>query len=362
MSKSKQNLNKQLISLTADTICTFFEIDFSNLQRNFEEISGVYGVNLGAEPIYRFCPMINGTNPMVWQGNEYQPLPISMNGFESGADGRLPRPKLSIANPEGIFSKIVHSNKDFTNCKVTRKRTFARFLDNENFQNKNLNQGGNNPFGRADPNSHMLDDICFINKKTVENKNFIQFELVSALELEDSFVPARVILSNYCNGTYRCSIGCKYSGAPIETNSGKSLVEGVNPDLFQKSANGKSFSFQEWKSDVNEQSQRGYQKNEVVKIVEKHNSEDPYKRAPQVFICIKTHKSASKHHPFFDTDHWLRDECSKTLEACKKRFGNSDKNLNLESGRTINEFNLADQSGNILRFGGFPGTERFPVE
>ena len=272
MSKSKQNLNKQLISLTADTICTFFEIDFSNLQRNFEEISGVYGVNLGAEPIYRFCPMINGTNPMVSQ--------------------------------------------DY----------------------------------RGSINSQ------------VENKNFIQFELVSALELEDSFVPARVILSNYCNWTYRCSIGCKYSGAPIETNSGKSLVEGVNPDLFQKSANGKSFSFQEWKSDVNEQSQRGYQKNEVVKIVEKHNSEDPYKRAPQVFICIKTHKSASKHHPFFDTDHWLRDECSKTLEACKKRFGNSDKNLNLESGRTINEFNLADQSGNILRFGGFPGTERFPVE
>ena len=113
-------------------------------------------------------------------------------------------------------------------------------MDNENFQNKNLNQGGNNPFGRADPNSHMLDDIYFINKKTVENKNFIQFELVSALELEDSFVPARVILSNYCNWTYRCSIGCKYSGAPIETNSGKSLVEGVNPDLFQKSANGKS--------------------------------------------------------------------------------------------------------------------------
>ena len=137
MSKSQSSLNKQLISLTPDAIVNLYEIDFSILQENFEQLKDLYGINIGADAIYRFCPMINGTNPVIWQGNSYQPLPIKMEGFEHKSDGRLPRPTLTIANPEGIFSKIVHSNEDFANCKVSRKRTYARFLDDENFLNSN---------------------------------------------------------------------------------------------------------------------------------------------------------------------------------------------------------------------------------
>ena len=140
MSISSVNLNKQLISLTPDALICLYEIDFSVLQSNFDELAGALGINLGSEPVYRFCSMENGSNPIVWQGKSYQPLPIKMDGFEHQSEGKLPRPTFTIANPEGILSKIVYSNKDFLNCKVTRKRTFARFLDDENFQNRNSYQ------------------------------------------------------------------------------------------------------------------------------------------------------------------------------------------------------------------------------
>ena len=351
MGESQAHLNKQLSSLTPDTLIDLYEIDFSNLQSNFEMLEDLYGINIGAEAVYRFCPMINGTNPIVWQGNSYQPLPIKMEGFEQKSDGRLPRPTMTIANPEGIFSKIIHSNQDFANCKVIRRRTYARFLDDENFQNRNLNNVGSNPFGRPDPSSHLPDDVYFINKKNQENRQYVEFELVSSLELEDSPVPARIVLSDYCGWTYRCNIGCNYQGLPIETIEGTDLTTKVSSASYPQ----KIKSVPEWNrfGDGGSDSNRlGYKSGDVVKIIGK-SSADSYKKIPQVFVCIKNHSRASDHHPFFDKEFWSKDECQKNLDACKKRF---DSRLS-----SLHNHNGASQSPG-LPFGGFPGTEKFSVE
>lgn len=351
MGESQAHLNKQFNSLTPDTLIDLYEIDFSNLQSNFEMLEDLYGMNIGAETVYRFCPMINGTNPIVWQGKSYQPLPVKMEGFEQKSDGRLPRPTMTIANPEGMFSKIIHSNQDFANCKVTRKRTYARFLDDENFQNRNLNNVGVNPFGKADSNSHLPDDIYFINKKNQENRQYIEFELVSSLELEDSPVPARIILSDYCGWTYRCNVGCNYQGLPIETIEGQDLTVNVTPGTYPRKAQ----DVPEWNRygpGGSKESPVGYKLGDVVKIIGK-SSVDSYKKIPQVFVCTKNHVNASTHHPFFDKEYWLKDECQKNLNACKKRFDSRLSSLHSHNG--------ASKSPG-LPFGGFPGTEKFNVE
>ena len=424
MSKAISNLNKQLASLNPDVVIDLYEIDFSNIQHSFEMLKDLEGINIGSEPIYRFCGMINGTNPIYWQGYAYQPLPIKAEEFEARADGRLPRPKLTIANPEGLLSNIVHSNDDFANCKVTRKRTYARFLDDDNFQNRNLNEKGKNPFGESDPDSHLPDDVYFINKKTEETKDHIQFELVSALELEESRVPARVVLSNYCNWTYRCSVGCGYKGLAIETIDGKDLTKGfaknaeitdtpgvydlgyVDPNEYSRGL----LDIPEWnrsgRSIEGEDNFDGYNLGESVKITPR-NSNNPYKSTPHVFVCVQTHSLASQHHPFFDKEYWLKDECQKSIEACKKRFDPGDGhdyeqyvnahtdlidayNIEVAAGDTrtkedwgrdhwlangqnepdriiksINPFlkhSKIERTHRGIRFGGFPGTERYPVE
>jgi lambda family phage minor tail protein L len=366
MSHSTKTFNQQLLSIAPDVIIDLYEIDFSNLQANFDAVKDLEGINFGAEPAYRFCPMIHGTNPIIWQGKSYQPLPIKMENFEHQADGRLPRPKLTIANPEGLLSIVTHSNHDFANCMV--RRTFARFLDDENFQNRGLNREGKNPFGAADRASHFPDDVYFVNRKTAENKESLEFELVSALELEDAQVPARIVLSGYCPFKYRCSVGCGYSGYPIENSDGKNfkdhfladvlLLEDMSPleshllataaqdalGLAKKSVDPR---FPEWSPfgpKGSEGNIRPYEVGKMVQVNPTHET-DP---APLVFMCIKWHSTPGKHNPLHDREHWGLDECNKDVSACKKRFGK------------VNSWNQSDEKG--LRFGGFPSTERYSFE
>ena len=358
MSKSTSNLSKQMMSLAPDALIELYEIDFSILQENMEHFQDLEGLTYSSEPIYRFCSMTNGTNPIYWQGNGYQPLPIEANGFEKVGDGRLPRPKITIGNPNGLLSMIIKVNKDFSNCKVTRKRTYARFLDSDNFLNRNENESGENTFGVPDSDAHFPDDIFFINKKSLEANDLIEFELVSALELEDAKVPARVMLSSYCAWTYRCNIGCGYKGLPIETSSGKSLISGFATDAslnnLAKLDKNKNFDdILEWNRYGHlgtKDNLKGYNLGDIVKIVGKKSS-NPYRIAPSVFVCVQSHEIAKNHHPFFDKKYWLKDECAKTLESCELRFGEA-----------LVDFNKSDKTHEGLRFGGFPGTEKFNVE
>ncbi len=361
MSKAKTDINKQLISITPDSIIELFEIDFSSIQSDFQIFEDELGINISAEAVYRFTSMINGNNPIVWNGNSYQPLPVKMEGFEHKSQGGLPRPKFSIANPQGLFSRIIYSNQDFLNCKVTRKRTFARFLDEENFQNRNLNQDFENSFGKSDPRASFADDIYFINKKTLENKDRIEFELVSSLELQNAWVPARTVMSNYCNWTYRCDIGCGYKGLPIETIEGKKLTKGFSS--YQQEDGGYGYvapnrnltDIPQWKKE-GMPGFFGYLVGEVVQIIP-GNSNNPYSQTPQVFVCIKDHSKPIDHHPYFDREHWLKDECNKTLEACKKRFSSE-----FPEFIPYNAIEGSNENDQGLKFGGFPGTESYAIE
>ena len=361
MSKSKADINKQLISITPDSIIELFEIDFSSIQSDFQIFEDELGINISAEAVYRFTSMINGNNPIIWNGNSYQPLPVKMEGFEHKSQGGLPRPKFSIANPQGLFSRIIYSNQDFLNCKVTRKRTFARFLDEENFQNRNLNQDFENSFGKSDPRASFADDIYFINKKTLENKDRIEFELVSSLELQNAWVPARTVMSNYCNWTYRCDIGCGYKGLPIETIEGKKLTKGFSS--YQQEDGGYGYvdpnrnlsNVPQWKKQ-GMTGFFGYLVGQVVQIIP-GNSNNPYSRTPQVFVCIKDHSKPIDHHPYFDREHWLKDECNKTLEACKKRFSSE-----FPEFTPYNAIEGSNENDQGLKFGGFPGTESYAIE
>ena len=76
MAKSKSSFNKSSISLNPDALITLFEIDFSSLQADFSMLEDVIGANIGADCVYRFCPMKNSFNPIYWQGKGYQPLPV----------------------------------------------------------------------------------------------------------------------------------------------------------------------------------------------------------------------------------------------------------------------------------------------
>jgi lambda family phage minor tail protein L len=152
----------------------------------------------------------SGTNqtlaPITWQGEEYMPLPIESEGFDLDGQGNLPRPKVRVANVQGLFSSIVADTDDLIGCRVTRKRTFARYLDAINFPDGNPD---------ADPDQYLPDELWFIDRKTSEDRYFIEWELASAFDLEGVKIPLRQVIQNYCPWLYRGS-DCGYDGEFID--------------------------------------------------------------------------------------------------------------------------------------------------
>ena len=147
---------------------------------------------------------------IVWQGNIYTSFPVEITGFEYNSEGASPRPKLSVANVSGLISKLAYDNNDLIGLKVVRKRTFKKYLDRVNFP------GGVNPY--ADPNAHFTDEIYYIDRKSMENKLVVEFELVSALDLQGIMLPRRQVLTSVCTWKYR-GADCSYTGPAVATQT-----------------------------------------------------------------------------------------------------------------------------------------------
>ena len=155
--------------------------------------------------VYYFHAGTNGlTDAITWQGQEYQPYPVQVTGFEFTAGGQLPRPKLAVSNLSGIITALVLAYDDLLGAKITRKRTMQKYLDAVNFT------GGVNP--DADPTAEFPDDIYFIERKVSENKSVIDFELAASFDVQGVKLPRRQIIQNICPWKYR-GAECGYAGA-----------------------------------------------------------------------------------------------------------------------------------------------------
>ena len=130
---------------------------------------------------------------IVWQGNTYTKFPVIAEGFEYVGKGTLPRPTLTVSNILGTITALMATANattpfnDLQGAKFVRIRTLSQFLDAANFPS---NQ---NPFGTPDSTAELPQEIYFINRKIVENREIVQFELVSALDLQGVRAPKRQV-------------------------------------------------------------------------------------------------------------------------------------------------------------------------
>lgn len=132
---------------------------------------------------------------IVWQSNTYTRMPCQATGFKYSGKGLLPRPTLTFSNLLGTITTIIlRVNQttpfiDLQRAKVTRRRTLARFLDEVNFPS-NVN-----PFkvGSVDPTAELPKEVYFIDKKTIENRDIVEFEMVSSFDLAGVFAPKKLV-------------------------------------------------------------------------------------------------------------------------------------------------------------------------
>ena len=158
------------------------------------------------DTVFRFHAGANLNNfgPIRFNGNDYQRVAVQAEGFEDTSKGTIPRPTLTFSNLGGIlkdftvmtmsdFLAIVNTTtpgNDLLDAKVTRFLPLASALDNHNFVNNS------NPFSDpvGEPSADRLQDrIYYIDRKAVENRQVVQFELVSVLDMQNKKIPARIV-------------------------------------------------------------------------------------------------------------------------------------------------------------------------
>jgi lambda family phage minor tail protein L len=186
-------------------------------------------VNHGVNDTYRFHAgtNLNANGEMVWAGNSYLRFPVEADSFEYSGNGQLPRPKIRVSNIMGTITALLLSlPSGLERAKVTRIRTLARYLDAVNFP------GNVNPYGAPDPTAEFPREIYFIDRKSTENRDVVEFELAAAFDLTGVRAPKRQCIANICQWVYR-SAECSYT-APAYYDANDQPVASAAVDVCGK--------------------------------------------------------------------------------------------------------------------------------
>jgi len=162
----------------------------------------------GFDLTYRFHAgtSLDNNGQLVWASNSYLRFPIEAEGFDYSGNGQLPRPTLRVSNILGTVTAILLSLPDgLEGAKVTRIRTLARYLDDANWP------GGNPYLPGGDSTAEMPREIYYIDRKVVETREVVEFELAAAFDLAGVRAPKRQCIANICQWEYK-SPECGYIG------------------------------------------------------------------------------------------------------------------------------------------------------
>ena len=183
-----------------------------------------------ATDIFRFHAGTNLSNngEIIWNGNNYLRFPVEADGFEYAGNGQLPRPKIRISNILSTITALLLTLPDgLEGAKFTRIRTLGRYLDAENFPATDtfltedgfslLYEDGSSIYleslnPTADPTAEFPREIYYVDRKTIENREVVEFELAAAFDLAGVSAPKRQCIANICQWIYK-STECGYSGA-----------------------------------------------------------------------------------------------------------------------------------------------------
>ena len=147
--------------------------------------------NVTTEHRFHSGSNLDAYGDIVWNGETYIRFPVEATGF-AFQRGQLPRPTITISNmgTPSMSAVLLAANaftagNDLTGASVTRIRTLARFVDAANFS------GATNPFGTPDPDAEFPREEYYIDRKSAENREVVQFELAAIFDMAGIRAPKR---------------------------------------------------------------------------------------------------------------------------------------------------------------------------
>jgi lambda family phage minor tail protein L len=345
-------------------VIALYEIDIHDIESN---MSLKQSVEIEGD-ILRFHNMeILRGKKIIFDQQTYYSMPIIVEGFEMTSSGELPRPKLTLPSMQGLRDKeeeftttypwqslrrAVIELENLIGAKVTRIRTFAKYLDSTN----DIPEVG----GEPDPQAQFPRDVFYIDAKTLEDKNGLQFELSTFTDMENFKLPGRHVLASRCPWQYRGE-GCCYEfkGDPGDWE-GLRIVHGATggdsgppihlPDYAPPIASKDNEPISEVIT--------SYNPNNIdysTDVIEYHKTlsfpigQVVYLKKNHIKYYFVAKQAVPQYTPPPNTEYWVADECAKTLRACKLRWGMTGAAKNDPgTGKVI--------ANKFLNFGGFPGT------
>tara|TARA_Y100000310_G_scaffold307914_1_gene350484 strand:+ start:3749 stop:5047 length:1299 start_codon:yes stop_codon:yes gene_type:complete len=409
--KSHQKIISEMGRTSPSAVITLYEIDLEKLLID-EHMAYAYWADRSGEAVFRFHNNLKITSQTIeWKGQIYHPIPINVEGFDSSTRGAVATPKMSLMSNEKYdsmfkdFRSMLRKLDDMIGAKVTRVRTFAKYLDANNFYTT-LSDGTKVSKGddvvipegfEPDPHAEFPREIYFINRKSVENKQGIEFELGSFADFENLKLPSRIVLSRYCQFQYRGE-GCLYDpeglNGPCGSSSSSPCMSKTQLENAYGSDNLHKLNFPckappiaDENDELLKDSTDDYDPTQTPK---KYDPAITYNSGDIVFIQKNDRKyyfvgkvndipagelGIANIPP--NNNYWYEDKCSKTVKGCKMRWSDTYKKKHLvlgeDSANLIDNqgYTMGDRSagcrsgaskgnthGGCLPFGGFPAVEK----
>ncbi|MCE9887047.1 phage minor tail protein L [Obesumbacterium proteus] len=210
------SLNSDYQKLEPGNTVRLFEVDGSAF--GLDEVLRFHAYNLSLTP--EEITAAGGDDAKLaaksiwWQGKEYGAWPCQIEGLEMATSGSTAQPTLTLANLNGSITALCLRFEDMAQAKVTIHDTLAHYLDANNFPEGNPT---------ADPEQEKKQ-VYYIDRKSLENDETVEFELASPADLRGLQIPTRQIhsLCTWCSrGWYRTGKGCDYAGARYFDENGQ---------------------------------------------------------------------------------------------------------------------------------------------
>ena len=168
-----------------------------------------------------------GTNEIksniTFDGNEYVAFPAEVTGFNSSVHGTLPRPKFKVSNVNNVLSAFIQAYNPLQG-QLQRIQTCKKFLDAINFPN--------NTNDTADTSAiFKTDDIWYIDRISEENPEFVEFELIPKINMQNFNIPRRQI-TEHCPWEYKGE-ECGYSLSACFTVDDVKITDTTHPNTSQ---------------------------------------------------------------------------------------------------------------------------------
>ena len=214
ISDSEADLTSHLQEIAPGAIVELFQLELNAAQH-------------GVDQTYYFHSGVDQSlTDITWAGQDYQAIPIEAEGFEWNGQGSLPRPTLRASNVLGTLTALILTLPDgLEGAKVTRIRTLGRYLDDINLIGGDLlledgftlllEDGGEfrqeSGSAEPDPYAEFPREIYYVDRKSAETRDIIEFELASVFDLAGVRAPKRQCVTR-CQWVYR-SAECSYTGS-----------------------------------------------------------------------------------------------------------------------------------------------------